>query len=205
MYCASNWVLGDHLTDYVRTEFPDMIFLTAGLIMLKETHTNLGSPSKVSLRALLKDHKGILGTAEDAFGELSGIIQEFKDDKKSVYFRKGSDITMGLMKMLKIGRVQFVIDFPPEAYYNAQKVGIKDWVFVPVEEVDTFTPSYTLCSNTPFGAEIVAKVDTIVRKRALTPQWQSHYSQYLSEDTKKLWEQEMKRVYSCKDVECVGY
>ena len=185
-----------------------MIYLTAGLIMLKETHTNLGSPSKVSLRALLKAHKGILGlyTAEDVFGEeVSDIIQEFKDDKKSVYFRKSSDITMGLMKMLKKGRVQFIIDFPPEAYYNAQAVGIKDLVFVPIEEVDTFTPSYTLCSNTPLGAETVAKVDTIVRKRALTPQWQSHYSQYLSEDTKKLWEQEMKRVYSCKDVECVGY
>jgi len=195
--CMNGGILAEDTNFLPRTSLPDMIYYTQNLIMLNETHKKLGSPASLSLRDLLKNKKGMLGiTAGVGHGALSSIIEKYEKDTKRIYVRTGSDITIGLMKMLKEKRIQFTMDYPPEAIYNAEKVGLNDVVFVVIDEQVKFSQSYTMCSNSAWGKAVVGKIDKILKKLALQPEWQSHYLQYLNENSAKPWKEEMARVYS---------
>lgn len=155
----------------------------------------------IDLNALLKSKTVKIGVvAERSYGlAIDRILDKVSDDQLNVHY--GSDAVGSLLQMERLGRLQGLISYWPEALYQArqQEIPEQDLVFLPVKGVPKYQFTHIGCANTAQGRqaiEIINREMRVLRETKLV----GFYAQWLTspkreeylEDAKAFFEKQGK-------------
>jgi uncharacterized protein (TIGR02285 family) len=155
--------------------------------MRRDLWRRLGSPERVSVRALLAAGH-VLGhmEARNDLGELDVAIAEGRKTGgvKPLVSKVGA---LATLVMAQLGRVDFAIAYPAEVHWfqRDQPSLMDDMLLLPLAEKVPLQPVFSNCTRNDWGAAIVARLN-----RALTdPQFNvrgrihQHYASWLGAET----------------------
>lgn len=120
----------------------------------------------VDLAALLASNSIRVGiVAERSYGEtIDPILLRVPVDQLSLHY--GSDAIASLLQMERLGRMDALISYWPEALYQAHQQGIatEDLAFLPVSGAAKYQFIHIGCSNTPQGRQAMEAINREIRK-----------------------------------------
>lgn len=199
--CASLYKTAERET-YTIFSIPVVIVLPNGIIIRKEDQS-LFSPymtadEKLKLTELIEDEYLMLGVAKGR--KYSGGIDEIlaaNPNTTNILERTGNDVFKGLLDMLLKDRIEYILGFPVEAQYMAQKVGRGDEIlFYPVAETAVeFTVGHVGCPDTEWGRTIIKEVNKILLNNRTTPEFLGYYENWLDEKTAKSYRNKALRFF----------
>ncbi len=199
--CASLYKTAER-EKYTTFSIPVVIVLPNGIIIRKEDQS-LFSPymtddEKLKLTELLEDENLMLGVAKGR--KYSGGIDEIlaaNPNASNILERTGNDVFKGLLDMLLKDRIEYILGFPVEAQYLAQKVGRgEDILFYPVAETEVeFTVGHVGCPDNEWGRTIIKEVDKILLNNRTTPEFLEYYENWLDEKTAKSYRNKALRFF----------
>ena len=96
--------------------------------------------------------------------------------------------------MLFAGRVDYLMGYPIEAQYVAEKLGKRDeLLFYPVAETEKkFTIGHVGCPDTEWGRQVIDNINRILRDYREDPAFVSFYENWLGDDTKQRYRELVK-------------
>lgn len=175
---------------------PDVLWFPAQLFMLKEKHAELGSPQTISLRSLLENKKGTLGTVTGAenYPGFNAIYTDFKDSPQLNEVSSVASVK-SLFSMLLLKRIDFVIEFAPEGRYAARLEGGEDKVrSVIIEEAEAFSTAYTMCSQSAWGKKAISDINKALIKLRPTDKWRNNYGRFLDPHVLPVYQQKYDEI-----------
>jgi uncharacterized protein (TIGR02285 family) len=151
---------------------PHSITLSNRIIMREETFKALGEPTVLSLAELMQkvQLKGSIESSRSYTSDLDAIINRGMTDSNLTRLTLNP---VRMMKMLLVGRFDYLIEYPYTAHYlktkNAQlPANIKS---VEIIEIEPFSVAYLACPKTLWGLERIADFDKTVKKLRETDQY----------------------------------
>lgn len=155
--------------EYGVFSIPWHIDLAHQIIMRRETYEQLNRPAKISLTDMITT-PNLVGSVElgRSYSNLDNIIVGPNSDTNLMIV----PISQGrLLSMLNVARVDYIIEYPYVASYSQKKLGfpVDDIVSVPIEEIKDFAFTRIGCANTPWGKEVVRKVNQFIKKVRTEP------------------------------------
>lgn len=112
------------------------------------------------------------------------------ENDKHVTARSGNDVFQGLLQMLlKDRNVHYILGYPVEARYNAQKINHEDYIlYYPIAETSAlYTIGQVGCPDTPWGRKIIREVDKIILQQRSSETFLNFYESWLDEETAKTY------------------
>ena len=99
--------------------------------------------------------------------------------------------------MLLKGRIEYLLGFPVEAQYLAQKVNRGDDIqFFPVAETEVeFTVGHVGCPDTKWGRTIIKEINNVLLDHRATPEFLEFYEDLLDDQTAKIYRQKALRFF----------
>ena len=189
--CASLYKTPER-EQYTAFSIPVVLVLPNGIIVRKEDKElfsyYMTSDEEIKLTEILKDKNLMLGVAKGR--KYSGGIDEIlaaHGKEANILERTGEDVFKGLLDMLLMGRIEYLLGFPVEAQYLAQKVGRGDDIqFYPVAETQVeYTVGHVGCPDTEWGRKVIGEVDKILLNHRTTSDFLGYYENWLDEKTAK--------------------
>lgn len=189
---------------YIRFSIPTYAVFSNGLIVRDQELAQFApymDGDEVDLEALLNSKTVKIGVvAERSYGQvIDPILRKVPDTELSVHY--GNDAVGSLLQMERLGRLQGLISYWPEALYQARQQGIaeQDVVFLPVKGAPKYQFTHIGCSDTPKGRqamEIINREMRVLRETKLVgfyAQWlpSPKREEYL-EDAKAFFEKNAK-------------
>lgn len=119
----------------------------------------------IDLKALLDSKSIKLGVvAERSYGNvIDPILHNVPQEELSLHY--GSDAVGSLLQMERLGRLDALISYWPEALYQARQQGIiaQDLVFLSVKDAPKYQFTHIGCSNTPEGRQVIDIINREMR------------------------------------------
>ncbi|WP_162874480.1 TIGR02285 family protein [Pseudomonas viridiflava] len=150
----------------------------------------------LDLEALLNSNSVKVGVvAERSYGQvIDRILDKVADDELSVHY--GSDAVGSLLQMERLGRLQGLISYWPEALYQARQQGIpeQDLTFLPVKGVPKYQFTHIGCADTLQGRqamEIINREMRVLRETKLV----GFYAQWIPSPKREEYLQDAKRFF----------
>ncbi|MCI8210070.1 hypothetical protein AUC61_11035 [Pseudomonas sp. S25] len=147
---------------------PTYAAFSNGLIIRKQDMAQFSPFVKdniVDLKALFNSHSVKIGVvAERSYGQvIDGIVDTVAEDELSVHY--GGDAVGSLLQMERLGRLQGLISYWPEALYQARQQGIpeQDLTFLPVKGVPKYQFTHIGCANTLKGRQAMEIINREMR------------------------------------------
>jgi len=153
---------------------PAVIFPGYEIILHADTYAKLDYPESISLEALFKKHQFRLATNKiRAYGLILDPIIKKYDRKKLISRHPGS--TTLVFRLLTKGRADFMLDFPNRILYWAHELGIDadDYISIPITEDYKNAVSYVACPKTPWGENVIKRVNVALDKHIPTQKYLS--------------------------------
>ncbi len=123
------------------------------------------------------------------------VLNRYKNSD-SIHTRSGVDLLKGLIRMMQKGRVDIILGYPQEYKYFARRFDIKnDIMFLPIKDMPEYLPCWIGAPRTPWGKEIIGKINEIVLKKRHTPEYLQFYENWIYEDNIARYRQIAKRVF----------
>jgi uncharacterized protein (TIGR02285 family) len=175
---------------------PSFLTLPPVLITSKEKLASFGEGGMVRLEDILKDAERIIGLSKDrSYGaDIDAVLDAYRERDNLVVFT-GQELTENFFKMLMLDRIDALIGLPEEAMYMAEKLGIRDRIAILAIAENQGNPHNRLCSvgcsKTPWGKEIIAKINTILLEQRPGQQYRAAYERWLDAGSVE----EYRRVY----------
>ncbi|MBL4703253.1 MAG: hypothetical protein JKY54_01950 [Flavobacteriales bacterium] len=143
----------------------------------KDNLSKFPYPNGVSLARLLDNSELTLGVRADLeFGlTLSPILRSHKNDRNMIT-RSSQDLADGLVKMLSRKRIDYFIEYNFVVKFVADKIGvnINDFVEIPIlENKGEYIRGAVECPNTPWGRDVIAKINRILVIRRGTAEFRN--------------------------------
>lgn len=143
---------------------PWHIDLAHQLIMRRATYEELGKPSQVSLNEIIA-LPNLIGSVElgRSYSNLDSIIVGPNQQTNLMIV----PISQGrLLSMLNVSRVDYMIEYPYVASHTQETLGFPadDIVSVPIEEIKDFAFTRVGCANTPWGKQVIGKVNKFIKQ-----------------------------------------
>lgn len=155
--------------EFLHFSKPLNIFSGLKIIMHKDLYASLGYRPSLSLKDLFKTYELRLATNKiRAYSpKIDPIVSEY-DRLNKVSRHTGS--TTQVFRLLSTGRADFMIDFSYRVPYWAKELGIEAsaYVSVPIEENPQTVISYAACPKTPWGKQMIAKINTVLERQVPT-------------------------------------
>jgi uncharacterized protein (TIGR02285 family) len=162
---------------------PTYAVFSNGLIVRREELTQFApymDGDVIDLRALLASKTVKIGVvAERSYGQvIDPILSKVADGELSLHY--GNDAIGSLLQMERLGRLQGLISYWPEALYQAHQQGITDQelTFLPVKDVPKYQFTHVGCADTTQGRqalEIINREMRVLRETKLV----GFYAQWL--------------------------
>lgn len=178
---------------------PTYAVLSNGLIIRKQDMPQFSPFVKdniIDLKALFNSHSVKIGVvAERSYGQvIDGIVDTVAEDELSVHY--GSDAVGSLLQMERLGRLQGVISYWPEALYQARQQGIpeQDLTFLSVKGVPKYQFTHIGCANTLQGRqamEIINREMRVLRETKLV----GFYAQWIPSPKREEYLEDAKRFF----------
>lgn len=119
----------------------------------------------VDLAALLASKSVRIGiVAERSYGQvIDPILKSVAQEDLSLHY--GNDAIGSLLQMERLGRLEALISYWPEALYQARQQGIvpEDLAFLPVKGTPKYQFTHIACSNTPEGKQAIDVINREMR------------------------------------------
>jgi uncharacterized protein (TIGR02285 family) len=150
----------------------------------------------VDLSALLASKTVKLGVvAERSYGAvIDQILKGVAPSEINVHY--GNNAIGSLLQMERMGRLQALISFWPEARYLAQQQGIdpEELHFLPIKDAPKYQFTHFGCSNTPEGRQAIEIINREMRSLRQT-RLVELYSQWLDGKTRKDYLEDARHFY----------
>jgi uncharacterized protein (TIGR02285 family) len=150
----------------------------------------------IDLTTLLESKSVRLGiVAERSYGlVIDPILKSVPQDALNLHY--GNDAIGSLLQMERMGRLDALISYWPEARYQAHQQGMQDQdlMFLPVKGVPKYQFTHIGCSNTPQGRQamdIINREMRVLRKTRLI----DLYAQWLPAPQRKEYLQDAKAFF----------
>lgn len=147
---------------------PTYIVFSNGLIVRKDDlplFTPFIADGHIDLSALLASKTIKLGVvAERSYGMvIDKILSQVPDGELSEHY--GNDAVGSLLQMERLGRLQAMISYWPEARYQAMQQGIRldELRFLPVKDTPKYQFTHIGCSDTPQGRQAMEIINREMR------------------------------------------
>lgn len=156
----------------------------------------LDKEGRVSLKELIEDENlriGIMQGASYGLG-IDGIISK-SINNKNVITRKGSDFSEGLFKMLKLGRIDYMITYDESIQFLLKKLNFKsEYLFIPIadDSVKHLNQGRVACAKTKVGKLVIEKVNNAIEEGNLVSKAQEYYMGWLSEGAIKEYKKTLR-------------
>lgn len=149
---------------------PAVIFPGLELIMHKRVYEQFDHAAELSLKDLFSEHNLRLATNNvRAYSAIiDPIVQE--NERKGLVSRHTGSTTL-VFRLLSTNRADFMIDFPNRILYWAKELGVDpyDYVSIPIKEDYVNATSYVACPKTPWGQNVINRVNDVLAKNIPTP------------------------------------
>lgn len=160
---------------------PDLVSYSPVLIVNKDIWEHLGQPHKVSIRKLLEDRALVLGIANGrSYGNtLDEVIAANKD---AVMEYSQVNIGTHLVFLTGVGRVQATLAYPEELFLTEgeyDKFKSDTVRAVLVEEYETFSKFYTVCSKSDTGDQVLKLLDGTLSQDSTKKKVSGYYERWL--------------------------
>jgi len=163
---------------------PSFLTLPAVIIIKKESLPRFGGKTTVRLADVLSDKNMVIGLSKDrSFGiDTDAILDKYRKEGSTLEIA-GQELTHNLFKMLMKGRLDGIIGLPEEVLHQAEQMGIRDQLItLTIEENQTSYDSWLTsvgCSKTPWGKEVIDKINAILIKQRPTERYRAAYERWL--------------------------
>lgn len=113
------------------------------------------------------------------------IIDQYINNSTSNLLKRSSDnVFTGLLSMLDLKRIDYTFGYPVELQYFIKNNNISDkFHFIPIREMPEYLTSYTACSKTPKGKEIIKKINGYLIKNRQSDAFYNIYKNWLDEES----------------------
>ena len=154
---------------------------------------------RISLSNLIMDQTLILGVKHSASygGEIDKIIDANKNNK-NVIARKGRDLTEGLLKMLRLKRIDYMIAYDESIEYLIKKLDLKrEYLYIPIAEMpnNQLNQVSFCCAKNGWGGRVIQDINKIIAKGELTNKSKQFYMRWLGDVAKKEYLQILREKY----------
>lgn len=161
-----------------------------------ERFTPFMSGNQIDLTALLKSQTIKLGVvAERSYGPvIDRILRETPANELNSHY--GNDAIGSMLQMERLGRLQALISYWPEALYQSNQQGIvhEELEFLPVKGTPKYQFTHVGCSSSPQGQQAMESINRemrILRKTALI----GLYAQWLPSGQREEYLQDAKAFF----------
>ncbi len=168
---------------------PARLLLPNSLIIRANEQPSLApyrdASGKVSVDALISDGKLRLGYSDGRSytKPLDSLIAKHRN-RVNMIERHGKEGPKGLLSMLVKGHIDAMFAQPVEAQFHGREMGISDQIAVlSLAEIKDYTIGYIGCSRTPWGEEVVARINDILETAVRTEEFRSFYEGFLDTDS----------------------
>ncbi len=178
---------------------PTYAVFSNGLIVRKDDlslFTPFIADRHVDLQALLASKTVKVGVvAERSYGPvIDAILQQTVPDELNLHY--GNDAIGSLLQMQRLGRLQAMISYWPEARYQAHQQGIREseLVFLPVKDTPKYQFTHIGCSDTEQGRQAMAIINRemrVLREQYLV----GFYAQWLDEQKRAEYLEDAKTFF----------
>ncbi len=178
---------------------PTYAVFSNGLIVRKDDlalFTPFIANRHVDLQALLASRTVKLGVvAGRSYGPvIDTILQQTLPDELNLHY--GNDAIGSLLQMQRLGRLQAMISYWPEAHYQARQQGIRDneLVFLPVKDTPRYQFTHIGCSDTEKGRQamtIINREMRVLREEYLV----GFYAQWLDQEKRQQYLEDAKTFF----------
>jgi uncharacterized protein (TIGR02285 family) len=183
--------------EFMHFSIPSFLTLPPVLITSKEKLASFGGGGIVRLEDLLKNTDRVIGLSKDrSYGaDIDAVLDAYRERDNLVVFT-GQELTENFFKMLMLDRIDALIGLPDEAMYLAEKLGIRDRIATLSIAENQGNPENWLCSvgcsKTPWGKEIIAKINAILLEQRPGQRYRGAYERWLGTGSVE----EYRRVYN---------
>ncbi len=163
---------------------PSFITLPPVIIVKKDNLGKFNQQSTASLDAVLDNANLMIGLAKDrSYGNtLDEVLKRHQGQTNVVEFT-GQELSHNLFKMLMLGRLDGLIALPEEALYQAEQMGIRDQLvtLTLTENQHNYDGwlSAVGCSKTPWGKEVIDRINQALLERRPTEEYRAAYERWL--------------------------
>ncbi|MEQ8708016.1 MAG: TIGR02285 family protein [Rhodospirillales bacterium] len=170
---------------------PARLLLPNSLIIRASEQSGLApymnDAGKVSVEALITDGRLRLGYSDGRSytRPLDNLIVKHRN-RENMIERHGKEGPKGLLSMLVKGHIDAMFAQPVEAQFHGREMGIGDQIaVVSLAEINDYTVGYIGCSRTPWGEEVVARINDILETAVRTEEFRSFYEGFLDTESVK--------------------
>jgi uncharacterized protein (TIGR02285 family) len=149
------------------------------VIISKKLAKSLNLKNNVSLEELFSKYK--LRAIKLPERSYTQKVDEILERHPSLIHSRASSSEKGLYTMLKMGRGDFLIEVPSSANYVLADAAPL-YESLAIKGLNQFGTAYIGCSKTPFGSEVISKVNKVLLKIRATDAYLQAMSTWLSED-----------------------
>ena len=158
-------------------------------IVVKKSRINslFGSSKSVSLEALLKTNLKLGVSKSNSYGAtIDKLLGKYKE-KSTILFRSGEDNHIGLLRMLKEERIDYMIGYPWEITYIESRMDLHDEIaVVDIEELDgqQWIVSYVGCTKNEWGRQVIEKLDAVLTRVRANDEYLFHAFKWLPDSVR---------------------
>ena len=195
--CSSAYIRTPEREKFMAFSMPDLILPPNGITVRRAELARFGSGGPVSLRALLarRDLKLAVALGRSYGTDLDALLAEHKGDPH-VYWRKGEDIYASLLDMLARGSIDYVIGYPYEARYLADRKGIGEQIAnLPLTESGGYTLAHIVCPANAWGRAVVADVDRALVELRPTDEYRGAIERWLDDGMKEEFRRQYQELF----------
>lgn len=150
---------------------PHTFVLPNAVIMKKETVEKLGFPASLSIVDLLKDQR-FNGYAQKNRSFTKLVDDLLKQHEPDANLARVSESAESLVRMVKSGRIDYIIEYPIVAsYYDRIKGEPGGLSSIPIAEMEPFAYVYMCCTRNTWGKRVIERWNKVLRRIKPTPEY----------------------------------
>jgi uncharacterized protein (TIGR02285 family) len=185
--------------EFIYYSHPYLRILPVGMITLRSKMARFDAyrsvSGQVSLGKILADGIQQLGIAAGRAygGNINATLDAPTLNDKHLVVRSGTDISAGLYDMLQRGRIDYQLGYAVEELHLFRShPNQKPTVFIPLEEAGDMHEMYFACAKTPWGKEMVERMNRQFESKAFQRKMQANYEHWLNPEALKLYRASLK-------------
>ncbi|THB74928.1 MAG: TIGR02285 family protein [Gammaproteobacteria bacterium] len=145
----------------------------------------INEEGRISLKELIEDETLTLGVMQGvSYGHGIDEILRNSINNKNVITRKGKDFNEGLLKMLKLGRIDYMVAYDESIQFLLKKLNFEsEYLFIPSagDSVKLLNQGRVACSKSPVGKWVIDKVNKAIEEENILSKSQGYYMEWLSD------------------------
>lgn len=174
----------ERLKTMIFSEHPIFYFYNIQAVFKEKEYRKQMLGNSISIEKMLKNPKYKLGLSKGRtyFEKLGEIIAQNQSQRNIVHTSQGN-VAESLFNMLMADRIHYMLLYPEEAIYLAQKNNIKEpIVTIPIKENLDLGHSWIACSKTSQGKKIIVDINKAHAKARYKEDYINYYLKWISKN-----------------------